>query len=84
MESEIQTGTIIFVEELGKTCVHFICEYCGKEIYKPVMYVRDPKVQFLGLVDDLVLNLNHCCKSNMAFNFTKVKFNKQNGHSVLL
>jgi hypothetical protein len=70
---EIQQGNVVYVKELGKDCVHFICEYCEKEIYKPVVYIRDPNVILLGLKNNLVLNLHHECRSGLL-SFTEVMF----------
>jgi hypothetical protein len=73
MVNEIQQGNVVFVEELGKECVHFICEHCEKEIYKPVVYIRDPRVALLGRIP-VILHIHHQCCSRL--NFTDVKFDR--------
>lgn len=81
MENEIQLGTVVFVDELGKLCVHFKCEFCEKEIYKPIIYIRDPNVQLLGLKENLVLNLYHECRSGSLY-FTQVMFKSKEDRSA--
>lgn len=60
MQEEIQEGSLVYEDELGKWCVSFKCCYCEKEIHKPIQYIRDENRKYLGYRDQELILLHEC------------------------
>lgn len=73
IEQELQQGKVEFVSELGKDCIVFICDHCGKTIYKPKLYVRDPNSLIIG-IRDVEINCLHECEG--LVHSTRVMFKR--------